>query len=517
MPRAFAILPFVLSFVVLSACAGGGGAAGAGDGGGSAGKDAASPEDTGSTPGEDLAPSVDAGTDMPRNRLDEPELVIVSPDDFVTAYEAHAAWRNARGVPTRVVSLSQVSADYPGRDLPERIRAAISAWHDEGARFVLLGADHPMIPRREVHCEAYNDEEEADLDEDVAAELYYADLDGDWDGDGDGRFAEREDDVDFFPDIAVGRVPARNLVELGNYLAKLRAYEDPADPAFLGRAAFLGEYAGDFGDVSLCSTVLLEPMASILPAELELTRYYTEECGGGSGSRLSTTTLQQAMWNEGVGLVLDLGHGDWYTMSQLTNHNIAQLANAERPGVYLTCECYGCEFDTEAGEHAACETFLVSTGGGVLYVGNTDFGVGLPWESPFYNLLLIHLYGNPGIRAGELYNHALSHYADGQWGELDTELSDLRWTQLTLVLMGDPSLRLWTGAPVAADVTVDEEGGELVVSVGNGEALVALYAADRFLYTAEVTAGGSARFPTPTSPYQVTVTGPSLLPWTETR
>jgi hypothetical protein len=474
------------------------------------------------------APATPGAWDLPSNRIDDVELLLIVVDELAEAFAPLVDWRWARGIPTRLLTLSEVEADYQGADAPARIRAAIAAHADgHGARWVLLGGDHPMLPRREVHAEAYNPAEDADLNEDIATELYYADLDGDWDGDGDGAYGEPEDDVDLIPDVAVGRVPARTPEEAARYVAKLLAYEQAASPDYFDSAALIGEYAGSVSGMDICSTVALEgSIAKLIPEHVRVTRLYAEECGEVEGALPDTLANEISALNVGHNLVVNYGHGWWDALGELNNGDIKALTNEARPAIYVTTECNGCEFDVASVDHAACEAFVIAKGGGVAYLGNTDFGVGYPWLMIAYADWVERFYAQPGAAIGDLVTGALTELASED--ELNEPLSDLRWTFLTWALMGDPALRVRTDLPRTPTIEVDQRASgsdeqvlEVTATVDGVPlegATVSLWRDGVFSFRKETDPNGSARFFFPAasalSPCQITLTGPNLEPVT---
>ena len=84
----------------------------------------------------------------------------------------------------------------------------------------------------------------------VATDYYYACLDGNWDANGNGVFGEANvfiehpppDAVDTTPEIHVGRVSARSVAEIGDFLAKYFRYVyTPPTDGYLDRYLLLGE------------------------------------------------------------------------------------------------------------------------------------------------------------------------------------------------------------------------------------------------------------------------------------
>ncbi len=158
--------------------------------------------------------------------IDAAELLVIAPEETFDAYADLVDWKRMRGIPTRIEALEEIDANKSGEDLAAAVRERIRlAWQEEGTRWVLLGADAPLIPIRRVDAWVAVDFEGAYYEGTVQSDLYYADLDGDWDGDGDGNFGEPGDGMDLLADVALGRIPARNASQVDSYTEKLFEYE----------------------------------------------------------------------------------------------------------------------------------------------------------------------------------------------------------------------------------------------------------------------------------------------------
>ena len=180
--------------------------------------------------------------------------------------------------------------------------------------------------------------------------------------------------------------------------------------------------------------------------------------------------------------------------------------------MYITTECNGCEFAYPLVDHVACESFLLSDGGGVAYLGNTEFGVGVPWLMALYKILFNTLFTSPATALGEAVASAQREYSDPAL--LARPMLDQRWQQFVLVLMGDPSMRVRTQRPMPLTLetqTAQSAAGTLytfqVTSQGIPvpDAAVTVYAPEAFLYTQRTDAQGSATILTPTAPTETAV------------
>ncbi len=474
-------------------------------------------EDT--TPGEDTAPPPGYGPD---DLLGGATLVILAHEDLLEALEPLATWKNARGLPTRLVPLNEALTAGAGADQPARIRSWLRSMRDTaGTRYVLLAGDTNLLPVRVVNQEMYNEAEDFYIHDDLATDLYYADLDGDWDGDGDGVLAELEDGLDLLPDLAVGRVPARTATEAKRWVDKVLAYEREPAADYQHKALLLGEWAGEIGGIPFCSTTALDGViAPLLPDHVEVTKLYDPQCPMPGGALPTSPEAQIEHMNAGQGWVMNFGHGWLESLCQIGLSDMDALTAGARPSIYLTTECNSCEFDYPTLPHVACEAYVLAEGGGVAYVGNTEFGVGAPWLMNWYRDLIMRMYALPGAALGDLMMETTRTFADPAGAQ--EPLSDLRWTYLVLILMGDPSLAVYTDRPTALTVAPQAGADALTVTVtAEGApvpgATVALFAEDRFLFVEAADPDGGATFTwthgPPPPPIAITVTAPNHLPF----
>jgi rhodanese-related sulfurtransferase len=164
------------------------------------------------------------------------ELLIIAPDEFIDELKLLKDFKDATGRPTILLSLSEIYSNpsCTGVDAPEKIKKCIAHYEKStGIEYVMLVGDCDKFPVRFV-C-IHTPERDKYTRGFEPADLYYADLsrpDGDfddWDIDNDGLYAERNyykngemnlDKVNFYPEIAVGRIPASNLTEVTTYIKR---------------------------------------------------------------------------------------------------------------------------------------------------------------------------------------------------------------------------------------------------------------------------------------------------------
>ncbi|HUS99214.1 MAG TPA: C25 family cysteine peptidase [Candidatus Thermoplasmatota archaeon] len=202
------------------------------------------------------------------------DLIIICPLQFVLPLQRLAEHKNMIGVRTRIIPLAQIYRNYLGYDRPEQIKYfikdAVESW---GTHYVLLvgGLKSHLIgkPRdnintgtRDWHLPVrYTNlwDDDTVYDPGFISDLYYADIyDGqgsfcNWNSFDDGVYggwthAEKSgppnyppDEIDFYPDIYLGRLPCRNIIEVHTIVKKIIAYEtNPAEQSWFNKMVVVG-------------------------------------------------------------------------------------------------------------------------------------------------------------------------------------------------------------------------------------------------------------------------------------
>ncbi|MBN2603558.1 MAG: peptidase C25 [Candidatus Thermoplasmatota archaeon] len=218
---------------------------------------------------------------------DEPiyDMVIITPSKFKNQLQKFVTHKNSFGVDTIIKTTEEIYKEYTGRDKPEQIKYFIKdAIEDWGIKYVLLFGGLKTI----IYAEGKDDKNQGSKwwhvpvrysnflwdggvgfnftsgEPNYLTDLYYSDIYkqgggfDDWDSNGNGIFAEWSgsirDDLDLYPDVAVGRLAVRNIFEARNVINKIINYEkQPADPSWFKRIiAISGDGFLDQEDWNIC-------------------------------------------------------------------------------------------------------------------------------------------------------------------------------------------------------------------------------------------------------------------------
>jgi hypothetical protein len=123
----------------------------------------------------------------------------------------------------------------PGADLAEEIRNFLRAYYATwGIEYVLIVGDYATVPMRICYPDpdfhVYDPSDPGLVAPGTPTDYYYADLSypdaTSWDSDGDGYPGEYgQDDPDFMPEVAVGRIPVNDSTRITYTLDKLVTFE----------------------------------------------------------------------------------------------------------------------------------------------------------------------------------------------------------------------------------------------------------------------------------------------------
>ncbi len=386
------------------------------------------------------------------------DMVIITSDLMAPEFQKLADWKTQRGILTVVRTISWIHDNYPnGVDQQETIRRfiadAVTNW---GTEWVLLGGDSDVIPVRYARTLYFGGES-------IPADMYYQCLDGNWNGDGDATFGEAYvnanstgDSCDLWPEVWLGRAAVSDSLGAATFVSKSILYEKTPTPGYLNRAMIMAEvlFPQNFtpGDsIIFDGATIAEQAWNYFPAGMTKTRLYENAPPfAGLGAIVEDKPTVIAHVNAGYGIVQHIGHGYVNSMAvgagglTLDNSDAGAFTNGTKTCVLYSINCTSAAIDFNCiGE----EWLRNPQGGAVANVGSTRFdfpGTGIGYQNEFY----YSLFQTNRPTLGEAFALSKTPFAG-----LSTRDSEHRWTQFSQILLGDPSLQVWTGEPVALSVS----------------------------------------------------------------
>ncbi|MBN1151259.1 T9SS type A sorting domain-containing protein [candidate division WOR-3 bacterium] len=364
--------------------------------------------------------------------VSDTDMVIVTSANFTAAAESLACFHRQNGMNCSVKTTAYIDQNFTGRDIQEKIRNfLISTHNDNSTKYLLILGNWQSVPGRYCHIEMQS------LSEDIPSDLYYSDLDGTWDEDNDNIFGEPEDNIDFFPDIYVGRAAVSSSTQALQFFEKVKNYYRADSLNYPQNMIMVASFLDAETDGGIAKDYIDDRLIS--PSFIVHKLYE-------SLSNLTVSSLQDTADRYGFSYLNHIGHAGTNSMQcgpdYLGKNDVDALANFSKYGVVYSTGCWAASFDDDCvGWHFV----LNPTGGGIAFIGNSRYG----WFTP----------GFPGCGSSEVidYNFFKTVFLDGEdvlgdafalhkipYIALAQEQNDFRWLMFVLNLLGDPSLSLRT-------------------------------------------------------------------------
>ena len=432
------------------------------------------------------------------------DLLIISPSEFSDALQALVEHKENHGIKTKLVTLNEIyNGAYftsKGRDDAEKvkyfIKDAIEQW---GIKYVLLvGGRHGGLTQQKWWCPVRytNLDDGINWETGYLSDLYFADIykyEGnetvfdDWDSNGNGIYAEwwimGKDTLDFYPDVYVGRLPARNKFEVTNMVEKIINYETTTygqqwfkKIVAVGGDTFPGEddpyYEGE-----LATSKSVEYMQGF-----DAVKLYTSDHTLGNANDVINAVSQ------GCGFLNFEGHGNpmgWATHpphdenTWIDGLKVQEMHQLSNKGMYPVCVVGGChnsQFNVSllnllkiyegyqewysyiykgemSPESWSWWIVRMAEGGAIASIGCTGLGYGtigdfdgdgipdcIQYLGGFIDSEFFRVYAQEGKDIlGEAYGTTLTNYI-AKFPPMEDKI-DAKTVQ-EWVLMGDPSLKI---------------------------------------------------------------------------
>jgi hypothetical protein len=468
----------------------------------------------------DLEPRFPTGS-RPFPQDEGVDYLIITANSFAAALRPLAAWKTRKGLRVRTVTVEAIDAEYAAvPERPARIRECIrDAYTNDGITYVLLAGDCDRVEERTAY--AMTSGAVNPTYDKIPADLYYADLDGDWNANGSEPYGEVADAVDLYPDVLVGRLPALDAEQAAAMVSKILTYERAPPLDFQTRMLMTGEIL--WSDPYTDSGEGLDHIdETSVPARFDPIEKLYESLGNESEASVL------AALNSGPAYWLHNGHGHYDLMSvgqgALYAGDMAMLTNGSRLALCYSISCLSAGFDYES---CIAERWVRNPdGGGIAFVGNARFGWGSPGNPRFgYSDRLQQKFFSLLFVQGEHQLGRLLALTKAAYVPQSRSENVYRWHQYSVNLLGDPELSLWTDTPaplaVAHPESIPLASTSFAVTVGSGGSpcagAVVCVTDDAGLHrVARTDATGQVRLPLTIAvagSLFVTVTAPDHLPY----
>ncbi|MBN1425783.1 hypothetical protein JXA88_14620 [Candidatus Fermentibacteria bacterium] len=384
------------------------------------------------------------------------DLLIVTNNAQQANLNSYVNYKTVRGWRIAVETVESIYAAYTGVDNPDKIRNCIIDYYtNNGIQYVMLGGDNENVPHRGL----YNDPGWGYEDDDIAADLYFAGLDGNWNTDGDGLWGENSLESDLVAEVYVARVCGDNATEFTNFYNKTVAYQTNPIVSECTEALMVGEllwsdptYGGDYKDEIKFGASTHGYTTVGFPPNFDVATLYDRDLG-----TWNAMSQLRPLLNNGVHLVNHLGHADVTYYMRLYNSDLTD-ANFTNNGVnhsfYITYSqgCYCGSFDnrtTSGGYTSDCINERIAfelAHGAVANISCSRYGWGAHsstnGSSQYYDRQFFDA----------LFGEGITNIAEANQDSKEDNIPYIgfeqnRWCYYELNVLGDPLLDIWTAQP----------------------------------------------------------------------
>ncbi len=397
-------------------------------------------------------------------KTDSFDYLIITNEEFVPLFDELRKFKTNRGVKTEIAKVESIYAYCSGADEQEKIRNfIINMYTTYGITYVLLGGDDEIIPNRGLYDILYEKYPGYEYEEyDIASDLYYGGLDGNWNQNGNDKWGE-PNEADLYAEVFVGRACVDSDYEAINFIQKTINYQETPKINNCTTAIMVGEdlhwnvWGGEYKEEVKNGSSNWGHTTAGFPAHFQVDTLYDRSLDPEHWDKNDLIPMLNA--NNGTHLVNHLGHADILMVMKMGTSDVRTRFTNTSHFIVHSQGCYSTAFDNRdclgsyCPEDAIAECFTTIPNGAVCFIGNTRYGWGNNMNTngtsqridrEFFDALF-----NENIYP---IGEALQDAKEDVIPYIDS-METLRWCYYNLVLLGDPELQVWTDTPKSLTVT----------------------------------------------------------------
>jgi len=420
--------------------------------------------------------------------------VIITDPNLAPAFADYVDYKTMQGYYTKVVDLDWIKDNFNfGAEIPDNVREFIKyAYQEWGTQYILLGGGHEIIPTKLIWSNKLGGDY-------IPSDYFYSCLDGNWNEELDEYVGLVPDNVDFLPEVFVGRIPVSATSEVTNYLNKLIQYEtDNQFTAYQQKALFLGALISYKGD----SQWIVDELDGLTPAGFSSTKMlefigdqeqpYTKQDFLDAFNAGNSVFFAYAHTSGSNNLIIRKDGDRVY----FTGEDADLLTNYGMYPIYSSVSCHNNDIT-----HDCLSIHLMNNpvGGAIGYIGSPALDAGYA-SFRYYTEIFDNIYQSTTDKTiGEITT--MAHLVNSSRGADIDGLT--RQSLLSYMYLGDPTLYAWSDAPsefqVSYPSTITKGDQTITVNVSHDAApvegaMVTLRYQDLFYANAVTNASGDASF-----------------------
>ncbi|MFC1476477.1 C25 family cysteine peptidase [Fibrobacterota bacterium] len=409
------------------------------------------------------------------------EYLIITLDALQNAFTSFIEFNKRRCMRSKVITIPYIKSNFTGDDDADKIRNCIKQeYEDHNIVYVLLGADDDNnnandLAHRGMRSEIYDYGTDYTVDNDIAADLYFSCLDGDWKGSNQYYGDYGSEDIGW--EVYAARFTVDDQSELNNIVNKTIKYMEEPVVNEVKNNLLAGEYLWGppnhpkegWGKLTMTQHL----------GECTLNNYTTK----GFPNSWSTSTLfdMDQTWNSSdlintvkndkVTWIDHDGHSNnnyilKVNSSSVTNSNFTNNGTIANYFIVYTQGCYPAAFDNRTGggsytSDCIGEKFTAEISNGALaFIGCSRYGLGDDGYDGSSghdgSNQRLHRYFHDAIFNKKIhYLQMMDAYSKEMNKDIicDPDLNkkpyygQLKWCCYNVNILGDPAASLWTEEP----------------------------------------------------------------------
>lgn len=364
--------------------------------------------------------------------------------------------RIKNGITSTIVTTEDIINKFEGRDNAEKIRNFIKeAYQNWKTQYVLLGGDTDQIPARIFNANNTN----------IAADMYYGCLEGDFNANNNNVWGEKNDDLDFTFEVGIGRASADDVNKMSNFVYKTITYEN--SPLNASYHTKLFQYNADdtgVGDTGKPNTSWNKPYVDLCPnITAEFKRYKNND-------PLAKPTIKNRMSSGNMGYYLGAEHGSAGGTPVFKNADVATLDDRDQFFFYASLSCLLGKFNNSTPCYA--EVLTVNYRHKGVFAGFFNSAKAIPPHINQYLYQMRDKYLKDRIvRLGDLRKAIAERYTNEEY------MADgmCRYVAYHFNMFGDPATewKMVNSKPIDLSVDFKEKNGSYFIdNSGNNNNVV---------------------------------------------
>lgn len=414
--------------------------------------------------------------------------LIVTNEILRPTFQRLADWKTTKGVRAKVITVEEIDSLNTSSDtLQLKIKKAVKNYYNgeyQGLQYLLLGGDDNIVPA--IKCDLYYSTSDSTYHSRPPVDLYYSCMDAplNWDANGNGIYAEtgnNGDNIDLKPEFAVSRISVKTINDAEKIIDRIIHYES-TQGMWSQKILMAGDYrVFQYPPKVPIKTAYYTGMAECSANDLYNTfiqnnwngqrdqffeTYTNIDNGNFSFDYLNFNRLL----SRGYPFVNVDTHGTEISKLLVFNEHVYSKSvidtlNNIGNTVFVTSACNTNDFTVEDWRECQSEYLLRSPNSGILaYIGGAakgwmSGGCSIGASQRLNGLFFKKILTNKNNHLGEALSYAKSTLSGTNGNSIG------RWLTLSVMIMGDPEMPVFTSEPLRFDsVQVSFRNDSLIVT-----------------------------------------------------